>query len=64
MNKAQLIATVAEKMNTSKAEAGRTVDTVISTIIEGTVAGECTVPGLGKLVVVDTAARKGVSQLG
>jgi len=64
MTKTELIAAVAEKMGVSKAEAGRTVETVVGTIVEGTVAGECVVPGLGKLVVVDTAARSGVSKLG
>jgi len=64
MNKAELIAAVAEKMEVSKAEAGRTIDTVVGTIIEGTVAGECTVPGLGKLILADKAARSGVSKLG
>jgi nucleoid DNA-binding protein len=64
MNKAQLIEAVAEKLEVSKAEASRTVETVIGTIIDGAVAGECTVPGLGKIVKVATAARSGVSQLG
>ena len=64
MNKAELIAAVAGKMEVSKAEAGRTVETVIGTIIDGAVAGECTIPGLGKIVKVETAARSGVSTLG
>ena len=64
MNKAELIAAVAGKLEVSKAEAGRTVATVIDTIIEGAVAGEVTVPGLGKVVKTATAARSGVSQLG
>ena len=65
MNKAELIASVAGKMEVSKAEAGRTVDTVISALLEGTVKdGEATIPGLGKLKVVDTAARSGVSKIG
>lgn len=64
MNKAELIAAVAVKMEVSKAEAGRRVGTVIGTIIEGAVAGECTIPGLGKIVKTATAARSGVSSLG
>lgn len=65
MNKAGLIEAVASKMEVSKAEAGRTVETVIGTILEGTVKdGETTIPGLGKLKVVDTAARSGVSKIG
>jgi len=65
MNKAELIEAVADKLEVSKAEAGRTVETVIGTIIEGTVNdGEATIPGLGKLKVVDTAARSGVSKIG
>ena len=64
MTKTELIAAVAEKMGVSKAEAGRTVDTVIGTVIEGVKAGECVLPGIGKLVVTETAARSGVSKLG
>jgi len=64
MNKAELIEAVAVKLEVSKAESGRIIEDVIGTIIEGTVAGECTVPGLGKLVVAETAARSGVSKLG
>lgn len=64
MNKAQLVEAVAGKLEVSKAEAGRIIEDVVGTIIEGAVAGECVVPGLGKLVTVDTAARSGVSKLG
>ena len=65
MNKAELIEAVAEKLEVSKAEAGRTVDTVVGALLEGTVKdGEATIPGLGKLKVVDTAARSGVSKIG
>ena len=63
MNKAELIEAVATKLEVSKTEAGRTVDTVIGTIIEGAVAGECVLPGLGKIVKTETAARSGVSKL-
>lgn len=64
MNKAELIAAVAVKLEVSNAEAGRTVATVLETVIEGVKGGECVIPGLGKLVVADTAARSGVSKLG
>jgi len=64
LNKAELIAAVAGKLEVSKAEAGRTVEAVIGTIIDGAVAGEAVIPGLGKIVKVDTAARSGVSKLG
>jgi len=64
MNKAELVEAVATKLEVSKAEAGRIIEDVVGTIIEGAVAGECVVPGLGKLVTVDTAARSGVSKLG
>lgn len=60
MNKAELIATVAEKLNVSKADAGRTIDTVIGTIIEGAKAdGECVVAPLGKIVVTDVPEKSG-----
>ena len=59
MNKGELISAIAEKMGASKAEAGRTVELVLGTIIDGAVDGECVVPGLGKIVKVDTAARSG-----
>ena len=61
MNKAELIAAVAEKLEVSKAEAGRTVDTVIGTIIDGTLTGECVVPGLGKLKLTDVAESSGTA---
>jgi DNA-binding protein HU-beta len=64
MNKAELVEAVAGKLEVSKAEAGRIIEDVVGTIIEGAVAGECTVPGLGKIVKVETAARSGVSKLG
>ena len=64
MNKAELIEAVAAKLEVSKADAGRTVETVIGTIIEGAIGGECVIPGLGKLVKADVAARSGVSKMG
>ncbi len=64
MNKVELIAAVAAKLEVSSVEAGRTIEAVLGTVIEGVVSGECVVPGLGKLVTVETAARSGVSRLG
>ena len=59
MTKAELITAVAGKLEVSNAEAGRTIATVIGTILEGAVAGECVVPGLGKIVSADTPAKVG-----
>lgn len=60
MTKAELIESVATELGQTKAEAGRTIDTVIGTVIAGAKAsGECAIPGLGKLKVVDTAAKVG-----
>ena len=62
MNKSQLIESVATTLEISKAEAGRTIDTVVEAIIAGTKAdGECVIPGLGKLKIKETAARSGTS---
>ena len=60
MNKATLIATLAEKLGTTKTEAGETLDIVISTIVGATVTdGECVIPGLGKLKVKATKETSG-----
>lgn len=60
MNKAQLVEAVASKLEVSKAEAGRVIETVLGTIIEGAKTdGECVIPGLGKLKVTATAAKAG-----
>lgn len=62
MNKAELIAKVAEKAEVSKAEAGRLVETVIEAIVEGAVAdGEAVLPGVGKLKLVAVEASEGVA---
>jgi len=63
MNKNELIAAVAGKLEVSKAEAGRTIEVVLGAITEGITSGECVLPGIGKLVVTETAARSGVSRL-
>ena len=62
MNKAQVAEAVAIALNSTKAEAQRIVDTVMSVIIEGAKAdGEAVVSGLGKLKVVDKEATSGVA---
>jgi DNA-binding protein HU-beta len=62
MNKVELTQAVAEKLQVSKAESGRIIEDVIGTMIDGAKnSGECVLPGLGKIVVVDTAAREGVT---
>ena len=61
MNRVELTALVAEKMEVSKAEAGRTLDSVFAAIIEGAVSGECILPGIGKLKMTDVAASSGVA---
>jgi nucleoid DNA-binding protein len=61
MNKVELIEAVATKLEVTKAEAGRTVETVIGTIIDGAKGGECVIPGLGKLKLTDVAATSGVA---
>jgi len=63
MNKVELISVIANKMDISKAEAGRVLNTVMETIIEGVEAGECVLPGIGKLVLVDVPGRSGVSKV-
>lgn len=60
MNKAELIAKVAEQTGSKKTEAEATINMVIDTIVGGAIAdGECVIPSLGKLAVVETAARSG-----
>lgn len=62
MNKAELIAKIAETTGTSKKEAEGTINLVVDTIIAGAKTdGECVIPSLGKLAVVDVAARSGVA---
>jgi len=61
MNKTELISTLAEKLEVSKAESGRILENVMNTIIEGVKEGECVLPGIGKLKLVDVAASSGVA---
>ena len=64
MTKTELIEGVATKLEVSKAEAGRIVEAVFGVVESGvTGEGECVLPGIGKLAVVETAARSGVSKL-
>ena len=62
MNKEQLIAAVAEKQGTTKAEAERNVGDVIGIIMKGaSTDGECAIPNLGKLKANDKPATSGES---
>ncbi len=58
MTKSQIIAAIAEKSDITKAQAEAALNTLVDLAYKG--AGEgFTVPGLGKLVKVDRAARTG-----
>jgi DNA-binding protein HU-beta len=58
MTKSQIIAAIAEKSEITKAQAETALDTLVDLACKG--AGEgFTIPGLGKLVKVDRAARTG-----
>ncbi len=60
MNKADLIENVAEKLDLSKADAGRAVDSVFETITDSLKKGdEVTLVGFGTFKVKHRAARKG-----
>ncbi len=56
--KSQIIAQIAEDADISKVQAKAALDSLISQAYEGAADG-FTVPGLGKLVKVDRAARQG-----
>ena len=58
MTKSQIIAAVAEKANISKAEAKAALEGLAELAYEGAADG-FTIPGIGKLVKVDRAARMG-----
>jgi DNA-binding protein HU-beta len=59
MNKAELVAAVAERTGESKAKAQETVDAVFESIITALKAGdEVRLPSFGGFSVVKTAARK------
>lgn len=60
MNKADLIEQIAEKMDSSKADAGRTVDVVLDTITGSLKKGdEVTLVGFGTFKVKHRAEREG-----
>jgi DNA-binding protein HU-beta len=58
MTKSQIIAAVAEKADISKAQAKTALEGLAELAYEGAVDG-FTIPGIGKLVIVDRAARMG-----
>jgi len=58
MTKAQIIADVAEKTEISKAQAKATLEALAELAYAGAADG-FTIPGIGKLIIVDRAARKG-----
>ncbi len=58
MNKAAIAEALAEKLDTSKAEAERAVETMINTIVDSLKSGnEVSIAGLGIFSVKDRAAR-------
>lgn len=60
MNKAELISAVATKLEISKVKASETLDSILEVIIKGTIeTGEATLPGLGKLKLVDVKETSG-----
>lgn len=62
MNKGEMVDQVAAEANLSKADAGRAVDAVLSSI-EGELksGGEVNLTGFGKFTVNERAAREGVN---
>lgn len=62
MNKGEMVEKVAAEANLSKADAGRAVDAVLSSI-EGELksGGEVNLTGFGKFTVTERAAREGVN---
>ncbi len=60
MNKAELIANIAEKAEVSKAQAEKLLNATLTSINEGlTSDGNLTLVGFGTFQVVERAARKG-----
>ena len=58
MTKSQIIAAIAEKADITKAQSEAALETLVELAYKGAEEG-FTVPGLGKLVKVDRAARTG-----
>ncbi|MDD6553911.1 MAG: HU family DNA-binding protein [Prevotellaceae bacterium] len=63
MNKTQLIAAVAEKSGTTKAEAARYVETVLGIIADNICEGDgdVTIPDFGHFYVKEVPARQGIN---
>lgn len=59
MTKSQIIAAIAEKAEISKAEAKAALEGLAELAYAGAAEGGFTIPGIGKLVKVDRAARTG-----
>lgn len=60
MNKSELIATIADRADVSKATAEKVLDALASVTIDAVKAGEdVALPGLGKIVRTERAARTG-----
>jgi DNA-binding protein HU-beta len=60
MNKADFVQAIAQKMESSQADAGRSVDAVIAVISETLAKGdEVKLPGFGTFQVADRAATEG-----
>ena len=58
MTKSQIISAIAEKTEISKAQAKDALEALAELAYEGAADG-FTIPGIGKLVIVDRAARMG-----
>ena len=58
MTKAQIVAGVAEEAGITKKQAGAAIDSLVGMAYKGAKSG-FTVPGLGKLVLVNRSARIG-----
>jgi DNA-binding protein HU-beta len=58
LTKVQIVAGVAEKAGLTKKQAGAAIEALVSMAYEGAKDG-FTVPGLGKLLLVDRKARQG-----
>jgi DNA-binding protein HU-beta len=63
MTKSQIAATVAEKVGISKKQAGQTLD-LVAELAYKQAKNTFTVPGLGKLVLVNRPARQMTMQFG
>lgn len=61
MNKKELIDALAANLGTSKSEATSTLAIITDTIIGAAIAGECVIPGLGKLKITDVKESSGVA---